>query len=241
MKKVVSIIVCRQVSSVPPEPDGAEILYTEENRGFAEIVQSAIKQAKGKYTVLCGQGFTFEDCGGLLNKLEASNADIVAFDGAVAFKTSLFKGLLPEGDKSTAEILALLSAKSVEKSNIKPFAPEKTTDGRGYSENIQKELSSALKEFKKCKSKLPKDVYTFAVDTICTQLTYFYASAMLAVRNKLISAENLKEFDAVLKENVVLYLAMDKRFTPANLAKLRKKNFEISFITAKKFEKFLKK
>ena len=245
MKKAVSIIVCRSVSEVPPEPDEAEILYTEENRVFAEIVQNAIKQAKGKYVILCGQAFEFEDCVGLINKLSASNADIIVFDGATALKTALFKGFLPAGDKSTAEISVLLSAKSIEKSNIRPFAAEKKAsadnDRAVYSEKVQSELSAALKEFKKCKSKLAKDVYTFAVDTICNRLTYFYASAMLAVRNKQISAGVLTDFDIALKENVVLYLAMDKRFTPANLGKLRKKNFEISFLTAKKLEKFLKK
>lgn len=241
MKKVVSIIVCRSTASVPTEPDGAEILYTEENRGFAEIVQNAIKQAKGKYLVLCGKSFEFADLDGLLAKTGDSNADIIAFDGATAFKSALFKGILPNGDKSTADILAILSAKSIEKSGIKPLKYENTADNLQYSESVAEELSEALKEFKRCKSKLPKEVYTFAVDTVCTRLNTFYAEAMLAVKNKQIPAEALTEFDALMKENVVLYLAMDKRFTPADLGKLRKKNFEISFITAKKFEKFLKK
>lgn len=241
MKKVVSIIVCKNTQCVPTEPDGAEILYTEENRGFSEIVQNGVKQAKGKYLILCGQGFEFSDIDGLLNVAGASNADIIAFDGATAFKTQLFKSFLPDGDKATAEILAILSAKSIEKSNLKPFVFEKTTDNLHYSEKTAQELSLALKEFKKCKSKLPKEVYTYAVDVICAKLNTFYAGAMLAVRNKQLTVEALREFDALLKDNVVLYLAMDKRFTPANLGKLRKKNFEISFITAKKFEKFLKK
>ncbi len=64
---------------------------------------------------------------------------------------------------------------------------------------------------------------------------------MLAVKSKAIPLSALTDFDALLKENVVLYLAMDKRFTPANLGKLRKNGFAISFLTAKKLEKFLRK
>lgn len=242
MKKVVSIIICKNTPGVPTEPDGAEILYTEENRTFAEIVQNGIKQAKGKYTVLCGQGIEFADIDSLIGKASTSNADIIVFDGATAFKTSLLRSFTPDGDRSTAEILAALSAKSIEKCSVKPFLFKNSgAENYEYSGKVYNELLLALKEFKKCKSKLAKDVYTYSVDIICTRLTYFYASAMLALRNKEITVEMLQEFDAILKENVVLYLAMDKRFTPANLSKLRKKNFEISFITAKKFEKFLKK
>ena len=79
------------------------------------------------------------------------------------------------------------------------------------------------------------------MDIICLRLTYYYAAAMLAIKSKAIPLSVLTEFDARLKENVVLYLAMDKRFTPASLGKLRKKGFAISFLTAKKFEKFLMK
>lgn len=242
MKKVVSFIICKNTPDVPAEPDGAEILYTEENRTFSEIVQNGIKQANGKYTVLCGQGFEFADIGGLIAKAGASNTDIIVFDGGTAFKTSVFKSFTPDGDRATAEILAALSSKSIEKCNIKPFTFDKAgAKDYKYSEKVYNGLALALKEFKKCKSKLAKDVYAYSVDIICTRLTYFYASAMLALRNKEIAVEDLKEFDALLKENVVLYLAMDKRFTPANLSKLRKKNFEISYITSKKFEKFLRK
>lgn len=242
MKKVVSIIVCRNTPSVPPEPDGAEILYTEENRNFSEIALNGIKQAKGKYLILCESGFEFDDIDGLINKAASSNSDMLMFDGVTAFKSTLFKGFSPDGDVSTAEILAILSAKSVEKCEIRPIA-FKTVGERNfnYSEKVKNELSIALKEFKKHKAKLPKEIYACAVDAICARLSAFYAEAMLAVRSKQIPASVLTEFDALLKENVVLYLSMDKRFTPASLGKLRKKNFEISFLTAKKLEKFLKK
>ncbi len=243
MKKVVSIIVCKNIAEIPTEPEAAEILYTEENRGFAEIVQNGLKQAKGKYVLLCDGGFELTNADGLLSVAGASNADIIVFDGATALKTTLFKGFAPNGDRATAEILAVLAAKSIEKSNIKPFtlANEREADKYLYSEQTEKELANALREFKKCKSRLPKDVYTYAVDIICLRLTYYYAAAMLAVKSKAIPLSALTDFDALLKENVVLYLAMDKRFTPANLGKLRKNGFAISFLTAKKLEKFLRK
>ena len=75
MKKVVSIIVCKNIAEIPTEPEAAEILYTEENRGFAEIVQNGLKQAKGKYVLLCDGGFELANADGLLSVAGASNAD----------------------------------------------------------------------------------------------------------------------------------------------------------------------
>ncbi|MDE5728695.1 MAG: hypothetical protein K2I20_00780 [Clostridia bacterium] len=55
-----------------------------------------------------------------------------------------------------------------------------------------------------------------------------------------ISADELKELDLKLKQNIVLYIAMQKRFTAANLQKLREKNFKINFLTFNKLKKSLK-
>lgn len=242
MKKVISIIICNTVKNAPSEPDGTELLYTDEERTFAEIVQNGIKQAKGKYTVFMEGDFSITDADALIKAVADCNADVLAFEGATAFKTSVIKNICPDGDYETAIINGILNCKTIEKSDLKPFIFESTSaHGTEYSQKVTNELLQILKDFKKFKAKTQKDVYSFAVDAICAKLNVFYMKAMLAVRNEIITAETLKNFDCALKENVVLYLAMDKRFVCGNLGKLRENSFKISFLTANKFKKYLNK
>ncbi len=62
---------------------------------------------------------------------------------------------------------------------------------------------------------------------------------MLAIKCGEVDGEELVKFDGRLKSEIVLYLALEKNFTAAKLSKLRKKNFKISYFTAKKFKKIL--
>ena len=72
------------------------------------------------------------------------------------------------------------------------------------------------------------------------KLITFYICAAVAIREKQLEAEKLKEFDAKLKENIVLYLALEKKFYPADIKKLREKDFKIGFIQYNKFKKLIK-
>ena len=63
--------------------------------------------------------------------------------------------------------------------------------------------------------------------------------AMVAIREGNLAVEQFKAFDGKLKAEIVLYLALEKRFTAAKLHKLRDKDFKISRWTAKKFKKIL--
>ena len=238
MKTVVSILICRRVESVPAEPDGCELLYTDENRSYTEILKNGIKQAKGKYSIILDGGFEFADADGLVSALSAANADIVTFKSVTAFKTSLFKGAnFDTGDRAASEIYAALSSKSLVKSEVSPFICVKKAEK--YSEQAEKAILEVIKEFTKNKAKLTKEVYSYCFDSICLRLTEFYIAALLAVKNKEIPSEKLAVFDGEIKKNVVLCLAFEKRFTYADLKRLRKNNFKISFITAKKLEKII--
>lgn len=64
---------------------------------------------------------------------------------------------------------------------------------------------------------------------------------MLAIYRKETAADGLIEFDKRLKDNVVLYLALEKRFSVANLKKLREKSFKINLIQYNKFKKIIRK
>ena len=121
---------------------------------------------------------------------------------------------------------------------LKPF--KFTTQRAEYSLTDEAKLEETLEEFKKSKAKLNKAVDSFIFDVLCARLTTFYICAMIAVYRKEATAEGLLDFDKRLKENIVLYLALEKRFPAADLKKLREKNFKISLITYNKFKKIIK-
>lgn len=241
MKQIVTIIVCEKLNKEIDSPqNGLDIMYTDEDRTCAEIIHGGVKQSKSKYTVLVDSDFTLLDADVFLQAAESSNADILTFNGGYCFKTSILKGLDLDdcGDRYSAEIFAALASKSVAGLDIQPF--RFTGTHTPYSEETKVRLMRCLDEFKVSKAKMPKDVYSFAFDMILGRLVTFYLTAILAVRAGETTAESLIEFDLKLKENIVLYLALEKRFTAADLKKLRENNFKISFFTANKFKKLLK-
>lgn len=241
MKQIVTVIVCEKLESEVNSPvSGLDIMYTDESRSCAEIIHGGVKQSKSRYTVLVDSDFSLSDVQPFLDAADSSNADILTFDGGYCFKTAVLKGLDIEncGDRYSAEIFAALSSKSISKLEMQPFEFKGTHTP--YSEEAQARLVKCLDVFRLSKSKLPKDVYSFAFEIILSRLVTFYITAILAVRSGEITVDRLTEFDSKLKENIVLYLALEKRFTYANLKKLRESYFKISFITANKFKKLLK-
>ena len=54
------------------------------------------------------------------------------------------------------------------------------------------------------------------------------------------NVDGLAELDGTLKAEIVLYLALEKKFTASKLHKLREKGYRISFLTERKFRKLLK-
>lgn len=233
MKKLLTILACEKVNNdTDPQVEEIEFIEADEKNG--------IKQAKGKYTLLLDGDVAFFDIEPFFGELEKATADIVAFEGGHCFKSSVLKGLSlkDDNDRYSVEILAANASKSIYRSEIRPFSFNGVRTG--YSDGVAERLEEALAEFKKSKAKLPKDVYSFVFDMICQRLVSFYMSAMLAVRKKQIEAETLLNFDAQLKEDIVLYLALEKRFTAADLKRLRDKKFKLDIFTALKFEKILK-
>lgn len=243
MKKLLTVALSKNSMGnvAPPEEEIEVITISEDTAKNSKALYELLKQAKSKYTVIADTDFTFADVDEFLKELNDRNEDIILFDGGYCFKTTLLKGLPPKVcvDRYGAEIFASFEAKSLSAVRLKPFIF--TTVHTEYSEEIEARLKEALDEFKRSKAKLNKTVYSFVFDMLCARLVTFYISAMLKIRNGELDCEKLKAFDAGLKENVILYLALEKRFTLANLSKLRAKDFKIGFIEYNKFKKAVKK
>lgn len=239
MKKLVTVLACAPCKEILPPCDEVEILYTDESRTPHEIIENGLKQAKSKYIILTDGGFEITDIKPLLEVLNGSSADLITFVGGAAVKAGLFKNA-PKGDrdKFTTEFYAVLGAKSIENTNFKPFIFKNAPVA--FDKADKERLATVLDEFKKCKARLQKDVFTYAFDLLCAKLIVFYSAALIAIHKNEISADELKEFDLKLKQNIVLYIAMQKRFTAANLQKLREKNFKINFLTFNRLKKSLK-
>ncbi|MDE6504479.1 MAG: hypothetical protein K2L42_01255 [Clostridia bacterium] len=235
MKKVFTLITHDAADTADTEiPEEIELFGTDGGKSLYEI----LKQAKGKYTVIAEGDLTCELSPEFYTELDGVNADILLFNGGYCLKTSVLKSVQQKlcTDKFTAQAYASLSAKSIIKlDKFKPFefSPIKAE----YSETDEANLYNVLEEFKKAKSRLTKDVYSFTLDLICTKLVSFYTGAMLAIHAGGLSCDTLKQFDEKLKENIVLYLTLDKRFTAADLPKLRKNNFKFGFFTYNKLKK----
>ncbi len=243
MKKVLTVAVCVRLQKNLPDCalEGIEILYIAEGQSCAEFLKNAVKSAKGKYTVIVDGDFVTADLADFLSVAEKDNSDIIIFKGGYCFKTAVLRGLNAKnyGSRYYTEISAALCSKTVRKVEIAPvcFKGVKTL----YSVENEANLAAVVREFGAVKAKLTRDVYTFTFDIICARLVTFYMSAMVAIREKKVTADSLVAFDKALKCNIVLYLALGKRFTAADLNKLREKNFNISYFTARKFAAKLKK
>lgn len=245
MKKILSIALCNNAGGDLTLPDdGAEILRLDGNQAEnnPKALYELIRQAKGKYTVIIDTACTVngEDFADVLKICEDSASDILAFDGGYALKTATLKGIPAKlcTDRYAAEIYTAFGSREIARVTLKPFAF--TAQTAQYSQTDEKKLEEALEEFKKSKAKLPKAVYSFIFDILCTRLIAFYTCTMIAIYRKEATAEELAAFDKRLKDNVVLYLALEKRFTAADLKKLREKNFKISFLQYNKFKKSVK-
>ena len=201
-----------------------------------------IRQTKGKYVVIIDTDCTVsdEDFNNFLKACDEATSDILAFDGGYALKASTLKAVSAKQytDRYGAEIYTAFNSKEIVWVTLKPFTF--TTQRAGYSLTDEEKLEEPLEEFKKSKAKLNKAVYSFIFDILCARLITFYTCAMIAVYKKETTAEGLLEFDKRLKDNIVLYLALEKRFPSADLKKLREKNFKINLITYNKFKKLIK-
>lgn len=236
MKKLLTVVV---YSGTTKNFDGfryekAELIVCAEPAEF----QRALKKANGKYTVICG-GARINDLQPLLDLIDGAGADIIAFANGAAVKTQAFKGAygVEAADLFLCAVSAEMQCKSILKTELTPFAfAKKAAPCADRYDGILK----ACLTFKEVKAKLAREVYNYVFESLCAELVGFYASAMLEIRNGSFSADKLAEFDVRLKSEIVLYLAVEKRFAAAPLKKLRDKQFKISFLTANKLKKLLK-
>ena len=216
--------------------DGFEILTADE-----KPLREIIKRSGGKYTLIVNGGFRLANAADFANEAQSYNSDVLLFDGGYCFKTSILKNVNNKyADKYSAEIAATLSSKSISKSSCKPL--EYIESETEYTDEFEQSLLESLSEFEAVKTRIQKEVYNFARDLICEKLIKFYMCAMLAIRKKQLDAQKLIDFDENLGRNhVILYHILENRFDAADFEKLKSKKFKISFITANKFKKILKK
>lgn len=236
MKKILTLVTPDEADTADTAaPDGVELIGTDNGKNLCE----SVKKAKGRYTALTDCDTECELSNEVFTALNEASADIIAFDGSYCFKTSVLKGVPAKNcaDKFSAEVYAAFSSKSVEKLDFKPFLFFE--HAATYSETDEAALIEILDEFGKVKAKLSKEVYAFAFELIADRLINYYSSALIAVHSGTLTAERLAQFDGKLKENIVLYLAIEKRLANAgiNIKKIREKNYKISFITANKLKK----
>ena len=237
MKTLLTLIALYRTDADEP-CEGVEIIYSENNESEKDFVTRAIKAAKGKYAVLIHQKFKLADVNSLLNLLDKNSPDMFVFVGGTAIKTSVVKGAVKDcEDMFSCFILSVLSCKTILKSLYTPFLfikSEVTFDEVNYSG-----LLIASEEFSSKKAKLSKDIYSHAMNALCSRLVNFYLVAMVAIKEGRLDGKKLIDFDGRLKAEIVLYLTLEQNFTGAKLTKLRKKGFRISGLTAKKFRKLL--
>ncbi|MDE7083565.1 MAG: hypothetical protein K2O89_07705 [Clostridia bacterium] len=246
MKKILSLVLCKNTGNGLTVPDdGAELLYLDEKaaENNPKALYELIKQTKGRYVVITDTDCTVNeaDLNSFLKTAEESTADIISFNGGYALKAATLKGVPSKlyTDRYGAEIYTAFDAKDIVSVSLRPFVF--TTQRAQYSTEDETKLKETLEEFKKSKAKLPKAVYSFIFEILCARLITFYITAIIAIRDRVLDAETLKEFDLKLKDNIVLYLALEKRFPAANLKKLREKDFKIGLIQYNKFKKIVRK
>ena len=233
MKKLLTIVVLGQSDGGRSDTlySGVELIYADGN------IPAAVKQAKGKYVLIENRTFLFRDVQPFLDALDTATQDVIRFNGASAYKSALFKGVAEKDDCFAFCALAALNAKTVAYFEFAPFV---FSSVRCDFNAEEKPLLEVCYEFKRAKSKLSKDVYALVFDLILERLLLFYACAIIDVREGKITADKLSEFDKSLKDEIVLYLALDKRFGGGKLTKIRNKGFKVSGFTCKRYKKLLK-
>lgn len=239
MKILLTLVVCMKNGDEGSKPlyDGIELIYPSGDETEKDFLARAVKAAKGKYSVVCDREFLLSDVQSVLNIIDKNTADMVCFTGGIAIKTSILKGIKDYEDAFSFRLAGVMGCKNLLKTVYNPFTFDKK-NGAFKEENVAGLLCSA-ELFGKVKAKLNKEIYTYAFNMLCDKLALYYLHAMLAIRDGTMQAEALIEFDNKLKAEIVLYLALEKRFTYAKLQKLRDKQFKISWLTAKKFRKVL--
>lgn len=240
MKTLLSIIVGYATDEQHASTlyDGIELIYPEKNESEKEFIARAIKNAKGKYAVLVQQKFKLADVNSLLNILDKNSPDMVIFAGGTALKVSVIKNVIKDcKDVFSCFILSVLNCKTLLKSIYMPFIFAKSEIN--FTDENYAGLLTASEAFGKAKGELSKDVYSHAMNSLCARLVPFYLYAIVAIHEGSMDKDKLVSFDNRLKTEIVLYLTLEKNFTYAKLAKLRKKGFKISWLTAKKFVKLL--
>ena len=236
MKNLLTLAVSINFGELPEAPcDGIEIISIDENESEKDFLARAVKGAKGKYTVICDRKFAFADVQSLLNIIDKNSSDMVSFTSGAAIKTSVLKGLKDYTDSFSFRLLAVTGCKSILKTVYLPFTFEKSR--RPFRQENVAGLAYSAETFGKVKAKLNKEIYSYAFNMLCDRLIAYYIFAMLAIKDGDLQADELIEFDNKLKAEIVLYLALEKRFTYAKLQKLREDGFKIGWLTARKFRK----
>ena len=240
MKILLTLFVCGNSGQEKPSSlyDGIELIYKDDNESEKDFLGRAAKSAKGKYAVVCENGFKFADVQSLLNIIDKNTADMVCFTGGNAVKVSVLKNIKDFPDAFSFKLSGVMNCKNLLKTVYSPFNFEK--EKCSYCEEKSEGILYSAETFGKVKAKLNKEIYSYAFNMLCEKLTAYYLYAILAIKDGNLQAEKLIEFDNKLKAEIVLYLALEKRFTYAKLQKLRDKQFKISFFTARKFRKAIK-
>ncbi|MDE6442215.1 MAG: hypothetical protein K2L12_05650 [Clostridia bacterium] len=237
MKTLLTIVVYGATDTATGT-DGVEFIYPEQGEKQKDFLLRAAKNANGKYTVLC-KSASIADMEQLLNIIDKNPNDLICFSGGAAVKTSIFKSSVKDcKDAFSCRVLSVLNCKSILKTTYIPLYII-SSDNTFTNDNIDGLLYCA-EMFGKCKAKIEKEIYSYASNMICDRLVIFYMYAMLAIRDGNMSLNELTAVDGKLKAEIVLYLALEKRFTAGKLHKLRDKNFKISSLKAMKFKKLLK-
>jgi hypothetical protein len=240
MRKVLSLLGINNKFDVD---DGAlkevEFFYPEENEQVSESIARFLKLAVGKYVVIIDEKFSYNNLYELVKELNTCNADMIICDKCTFFKTTLVKNVALNKtlDTYSFNILSAMLSKNVVKKDWSYIKSEKTTPI--YIPERAEQILACAVEFNKVKAKLTKEMYSYVFDSLCYELIKFYMLAMIC-KDKT-AREYLLEFDKRLKEHIVLYLAIEKRFPLASLSTLRRKQFKISLITLIKFKKYLNK
>lgn len=239
MKTLLTIIACRGYVDSGELEGAIQFICPSDNEEQTGFLARASKEAKGKYCVVTDGLFELADVQSLLNIIDKNTADLVCFVGGNAIKTSLLKGLKDYKDPFSYRIMSILNCKSLLKTVYNPikFVKENTA----FCESDVEGILCASEQFVKVKAKLNKEIYSYIFNMLCDKIVLYYLSAMLEIRNGTLQAETLIGFDNKLKAEIVLYLAVQKRFTYADLDKLREKGFKINWFTNRKFKKVLGK
>ncbi len=238
MKTLLTIAVCRGTPETAVT-DGVEFIYPEKDENQKDFLTRSAKTAKGKYTVISETAAGIAEIGQLLNIIDKNPKDLICFEQGFAVKTAIFKACAKDcKDAFSCKVLCVLECKSILKTVYFPLTFGKFDNE--FDENSLQGLLCCAETFGKYKSKIEKEIYSYASALICDRLVPFYMYAMLAIKQGKMNVDGLAELDGTLKAEIVLYLALEKKFTASKLHKLREKGYRISFLTERKFRKLLK-